>query len=110
MVGAKVRELTDGFLWFVCGLYVVILMSPLNMCLCPTLMFYLKVCNLTVCRYFTSGTANVNILVCTNSCERDKMDKRTFISISVYRNNIKEKVFSYLSNFCGYLQILIIQQ
>ena len=23
MVGAKVCELTDGFLWFVCGLYVV---------------------------------------------------------------------------------------
>ena len=27
--GAKVCELTDGFLWFVCGLYVGILMSPL---------------------------------------------------------------------------------
>ena len=23
VVGAKVCELTDGFLWFVCGLYVV---------------------------------------------------------------------------------------
>ena len=29
MVGAKVCELTDGFLWFVCGLYVGILTSPL---------------------------------------------------------------------------------
>ena len=29
VVGAKVCELTDGFLWFVCGLYVGILMSPL---------------------------------------------------------------------------------
>ena len=27
MVGAKVCELTDGFLWFVRGLYVGILMS-----------------------------------------------------------------------------------
>ena len=30
VVGAKVCELTDGFLWFVCGLYVGILTSPLN--------------------------------------------------------------------------------
>ena len=30
VVGAKVCELTDSFLWFVCGLYVRILMSPLN--------------------------------------------------------------------------------
>ena len=29
VVGAKVCELTDGFLWFVCGLYVGMLMSPL---------------------------------------------------------------------------------
>ena len=29
MVRAKVCELTDGFLWFVCGLYVGILTSPL---------------------------------------------------------------------------------
>ena len=29
VVGAKVCELTDGFLWFVCGLYVGILTSPL---------------------------------------------------------------------------------
>ena len=29
VVGAKVRELIDGFLWFVCGLYVGILTSPL---------------------------------------------------------------------------------
>ena len=28
VVGAKVCELTDGFLWFVCGLYVGIMMSP----------------------------------------------------------------------------------
>ena len=28
LVGAKVCELTDGFLWFVCGLYVGILTSP----------------------------------------------------------------------------------
>ena len=32
VVGAKVCELTDGFLWFVCGLYVVILTSPLKAC------------------------------------------------------------------------------
>ena len=30
VVGAKVCELTDDFLWFVCGLYVGILISPLN--------------------------------------------------------------------------------
>ena len=30
VVGAKVCELTDGFLWFVCGLYVRILTSPLR--------------------------------------------------------------------------------
>ena len=30
VVGAKVGELTDGFLWFVCGLYVGILTSPLS--------------------------------------------------------------------------------
>ena len=30
VVGAKVCELTDGFLWFVCGLYVGILASPLK--------------------------------------------------------------------------------
>ena len=29
VVVAKVCELTDGFLWFVCGLYVGILRSPL---------------------------------------------------------------------------------
>ena len=29
VVGAKVCELTDGFLWFVCGLYVRVLTSPL---------------------------------------------------------------------------------
>ena len=29
VVGAKVFELTDGSLWFVCGLYVGILTSPL---------------------------------------------------------------------------------
>ena len=29
VVGAKVCELTDVFLWFVCGLYVGILTSPL---------------------------------------------------------------------------------
>ena len=28
LVGAKVCELTDGILWFVCGLYVGILTSP----------------------------------------------------------------------------------
>ena len=30
VVGAKVCELTDGFFWFVCGLYVGILTSPLR--------------------------------------------------------------------------------
>ena len=30
VVGAKICELTDGFLWFVCGLYVGILTSPLS--------------------------------------------------------------------------------
>ena len=30
VVGAKVCELRDGFLWFVCGLYVGILTSPLR--------------------------------------------------------------------------------
>ena len=28
VVGAKVCELTEGFFWFVCGLYVGILRSP----------------------------------------------------------------------------------
>ena len=31
MVGAKVCELTEDLLWFVCGLYVRILTSPLNL-------------------------------------------------------------------------------
>ena len=30
VVGAKECELTDAFLWFVCGLYVRILTSPLR--------------------------------------------------------------------------------
>ena len=30
VVGAKVCELTDDLLWFVCGLYVGILTSPLS--------------------------------------------------------------------------------
>ena len=30
VVRAKVCELTDGFLWFVCGVYVGILTSPLK--------------------------------------------------------------------------------
>ena len=30
LVGAKVCELTDCFLWFVCGLFVGILTSPLT--------------------------------------------------------------------------------
>ena len=30
VVGAKICDLTDGFLWFVCGLYVGILTSPLT--------------------------------------------------------------------------------
>ena len=34
VVGAKVCELTDGFLWFVCGLYVGILTSPLMLVGC----------------------------------------------------------------------------
>ena len=34
VAGAKVCELTDGFLWFVCGLYVRILTSPLRKRLC----------------------------------------------------------------------------
>ena len=32
VVGAKVCELTEDLLWFVCGLYVGILTSPLNVC------------------------------------------------------------------------------
>ena len=32
VVGAKVCEHTDGFLWFVCGLYVGISSSPLRKC------------------------------------------------------------------------------
>ena len=31
VAGAKVCELTDGFLWFVCGLYVGILTSSLTL-------------------------------------------------------------------------------
>ena len=31
MVGAKESELTDGYLWFVCGLYVGVLTSPLTL-------------------------------------------------------------------------------
>ena len=30
LVGAKVCELTDGLLWFVCGLFQEMLMSPLT--------------------------------------------------------------------------------
>ena len=33
MVVTKVCELTDGFLWFVCGLYVGMLASPLTECM-----------------------------------------------------------------------------
>ena len=33
VVGVKVCEPTDGFLWFVCGLYVGILTSPLSNCI-----------------------------------------------------------------------------
>ena len=58
VVGAKVCELTDGFLWFVCGLYVGILTSPLiippqtsnqyhrhakRVCYCHTILPSLKV-------------------------------------------------------------------
>ena len=32
LVGAKVCELTEDHLWFVCGLYVGILTSPLTAC------------------------------------------------------------------------------
>ena len=35
LVGAKLCELTDGFLWFVCSLYVGILTSPLKMLTLP---------------------------------------------------------------------------
>ena len=31
VIGAKVCELTDDFLWLVCGLYVGILTSPLGL-------------------------------------------------------------------------------
>ena len=31
VVGAKVCDLTEDLLWFVCGLYVGILTSPLNL-------------------------------------------------------------------------------
>ena len=41
VVGAKVCELTDGFLWFVCGLYVGILTSPLSRNMTPLLLCYL---------------------------------------------------------------------
>ena len=34
VVGAKVCELTDGFLSFVCGLYVGIVTSPLSSSIC----------------------------------------------------------------------------
>ena len=30
VIGAKVCELTDGFLWFLCGLHVGTLTSPLK--------------------------------------------------------------------------------
>ena len=40
VVGAKVCELTDGFLWFVCGLYVGILTSPPKQCLGQFLLIY----------------------------------------------------------------------
>ena len=42
VVGAKVCELTDGFLWFVCGLYVGILTSPLRILITPLSMLYLQ--------------------------------------------------------------------
>ena len=41
VVGAKVCELTDGFLWFLCGSYVGILTSPLIKTM-ATLSTYLK--------------------------------------------------------------------
>ena len=33
LVGAKVCDLTEDLLWFVCGLYVGILKSPLKRCI-----------------------------------------------------------------------------
>ena len=42
VVGAKVCELTNGFLWFVCGLYVGILTSPLSLSFSiPTTAFHI---------------------------------------------------------------------
>ena len=35
VVGAKVRKLTEGLLWFVCGLYVGILTSSLTYTVIP---------------------------------------------------------------------------
>ena len=52
VVGAKVCKLTDGFLWFVCGLYVGILTCPLRyaidavqiwLCLNVKIILYFKI-------------------------------------------------------------------
>ena len=42
MVSGKVCELTDDFLWFVCGLYVGILMSPLKVIFRRVAFYFLK--------------------------------------------------------------------
>ena len=51
VVGAKVCELTDGFLWFVCGLYMGILTSPLS--------FITRLCYKPVEKTALSGTGSV---------------------------------------------------
>ena len=48
VVGAKVCELTDGFLWFVCSLYVGILTSLLMHIFFSTNYNYSNICHLRI--------------------------------------------------------------
>ena len=78
VVGAKVCELTDGFLWFVCGLYVGILTSPLTHFVTTTKKMVtghslnIEFCNLI------SATAGTNVF----SCEWLHTFQRKFTNIS----------------------------
>ena len=55
VVGAKVCELTDDFLWFVCGLYVRILTPPLTM-MCTLYVWSEQVITMLTQLHGTHGT------------------------------------------------------
>ena len=62
MVGAKGCEFTDGFLWFVCGLYVGILTSPLIL-----VIFCIASCNCipNIVKRIVSSSPKTLFLLCS---------------------------------------------